>query len=144
MKAKENKKIYSLFPSSRRRPATSQEVGLQYAQRLLWKTNVLLTNAPSSAPFSQIFLLSMMLYGIKYPSSQFGSAVLATSSPKVLLTPSLLAFEGVGAGWRDRTAQQQPKHGCVINTILAANTKHSTMMAAMGKADSIPHRPNTA
>ena len=38
--------------------------------------------------------------------------------------------------------QQQPKHRCVINTVLGTNPKHSTIQAAMRKVNSIPAWPS--
>jgi len=46
----------------------------------------------------------MTSYGTEYPFGQFGSALLAVSSPNLLPTPSLPAFgveKGGGRGWID-------------------------------------------
>ena len=136
--------IYSLLPLSRRCPATSREAGLQYAQRLLRKTSVVLTNAPHPSSFLLAFMAEQTSYGMEGPFGQFGSAVLAVSPPRILPTPSLLGERG---GMLERqpcccasTAQQQPKHWCVSNIFLATNTKHSTMRAAIGKL--IPSQPD--
>jgi len=63
--------------------------------------------------------------------------------------PPALLIGSQGAGrLRDRkswccarTVQQQPKHCCIINTILTTNTKHSTTLAVVQKL--IPSQPDS-
>lgn len=45
---------------------------------------------PSSCFFVLAFISEQTSYGPEYPFGQFGSAVLAVSSPRILSTPSLL------------------------------------------------------
>lgn len=40
------------------------------------------------------------------------------------------------------TIQQEPKHGCVISTVLVPNPKHSTVQSATKKVNSIAARPS--
>lgn len=40
-------------------------------------------------------------------------------------------------------AQQQPEHGCAINTVLATRAKRSAVWAAVGKGNSVPASPST-
>ena len=47
--------------------------------------------SPPSFFFPQLYMLSMMSYGMEYPFGQLGSAVPAASPPNFLGTPSLLA-----------------------------------------------------
>jgi len=48
--------------------------------------------------FLLAFIAEQMSYGMEYPCGQFRSAVLDTSAPKILPTPSLLLR---GESWRD-------------------------------------------
>ena len=103
---------------------------------------------PVPPPISQFLIAEQTSYGMEYPVGQFGSAVLVVSLPKILPTPSLLLSGGGNVGDTALvcagTAQQQPKHRCVINTLLASKRQHSTMRAAVGRINSISARPNTA
>jgi len=90
---KKKKNIYSLLPISRRCPATSRAVGLQYT----WWLLVVTVNAHTShppPPFLLAFIAEQIFYGTEYPFGQFGSAVLPVSPPKILPTPSLLVRGG--------------------------------------------------
>jgi len=76
---------------------------------------------------------------MEYHFGRFGSAALAMSPPKILPTLSLLVR---GECWRDSFYAVQAllssnQNTGVINIFLAANTKHSTMRAAVGKINSI-------
>jgi len=42
------------------------------------------------------------------------------------------------------TVQQEPKHWCVTNNVLATNLKHSIIQAAMKKLTSSPARPRSS
>lgn len=91
-------------------------------------------------PLSLAFIAEQSYCWVCYRISlwSFGSAVLVMYPPKPLPTPSLLAFGGKGLedslGVRPTLWQE---HWCVVNIILATNTKHSTIGAAMGKVNSI-------
>lgn len=98
-------------------------------------------------PFLSDFIVEheILWYGTAFWSSW--SAVLALSLPRVLSTPSLRAFEGgieTKIWYSGNTAQQQPKHFCVICSVPATNTEHSMNRAAVGKGNSSPDRPSTA
>lgn len=90
---------------------------------------------PLSPSFPEFLLLSITSYGMEY---QFGSAVLLMFPPNLLPSPASLLC--VFWGWRDRKswccasiAQPRPKHWCAIRSASVANTKHSSIWAAMKK-----------
>lgn len=86
-----------------------------------------MTNAP--LPSFLVLLLSTMLFGMEYLLGQLESSVLALSSPSLLLTPSLLAFRGVGGCWRDSLDAVGAKTlVCDTDIFLATGTKHSTVL----------------
>ena len=65
-----------------------------------------------------------------------------------LPTPSLLAGQEQNEKQRKprscaNAAEQQPEHGCVINTALGTNAKHGTIRTATKEVNPIPTRPNT-
>lgn len=95
-------------------------------------------------PFYKIFFVEHGIpwYGMAFRSSW--SAVLAVSLPRVLSTPSLWVFEeGIERKvWCcGKTAQQ---HWCIISSVPATNSEHSTSRAAVRRVNSSPDRPTTA
>lgn len=61
MKAKANKDVIFYFPSA----VTPQEAGLQHAQWLLWRTDVI-NECPCTSLFQLAFLCDLMSYGMEY------------------------------------------------------------------------------
>lgn len=98
-------------------------------------------------PFYRIFFVEhgILWYGTAFWSSW--SAVLAVSLPRVLSTPILWVFEGGierKVWYCGRTAQQQPKHWCIIGSVPATSPEHRTSRAEVRRVNSSPHRPTTA
>ena len=58
-------------------------------------------NAFPPSSFLLAFIAEQMAYGMEYPFGQLGSAVPAMSPPKLLPTPSLVAFWGEGGKCRE-------------------------------------------
>jgi len=52
-------------------------------------------------PFPELLLLSMISYGVEYPFTEFGSAVLAVLLPNLLPIPSLPTGGGGRVGKRN-------------------------------------------
>lgn len=72
--------------------------------------------------YPQLVLLSMSPYTMENPFWSVLSPVPAKSSPNLLPTPSLLTFGRDRVGHKalmlcKLPVQQQPEHGCVINTV---------------------------
>ena len=72
------------------------------------------------------------------------------SSPSCLPSPPTLLTEGAQCGKKRRpwhcasSVQQQPKHQCVTNTVLATNPKRSIIQTAMKKINCLPARHTTS
>lgn len=84
---------------------------------------------PPSPSFPQLLLLRKILFVREYI---FGyTALLAVSPSHLLLTPNLLTVEQ----WQKQgrplccasTAQQELKHGCIINVVVVTNPKSTTV-----------------
>lgn len=74
-----------------------------------------------------VYLLSIMFHGMEYA---FGSAALAMLPPNFWYTCYLAKHGTLRIPWpRISSAEQQPKHQCVINNILILNPKYSTVSA---------------
>lgn len=107
--------------------STSWKVRFEYTVVAL--EDKYLNNKTSPSPCSLLaFTVSLVT---AYPLGLFGSAVLARSPPKLLLTSSPVAF----GGWLKRqlwcctcTAEHQLRHCCALNTLPEL---HSTISAAM-------------
>ena len=129
--AQQKKEFIHYFPFPARCPVTSWEAGSHHAGQFLRKMNAITMNMFPSSSFGQ-----------------FGSAVTALSLPYFLSTPSLLLV-GVDLEKEKastlcaRTVQPEPKHWCLISTVLSTNPKHSTIQATKKKVHSTPPRPPT-
>lgn len=99
--------------------------------------------------FPELLLLSTEPFDTENPLGQVGSAVLPVSHPNYLSIPScgsrIRKRERGTCTWHcTSTVQQQPKHRCVINTVLVTNPKHTTVRAAAKNVNSIPDRAGSA
>jgi len=79
--AKQTKEFSQHFPLAGRCSAISRKAGLHHTEQLPRKTNAITLNVPPSFFFPQLYMLSMMSYGMEYPFGQLGSAVLAVPAP---------------------------------------------------------------
>lgn len=68
---------------------------------------------------------------------------LPTSCPPPAHWPLGWSWRGSLDAPTGSTGQQRTTHWCLINSVTATNTKHSTMRAAIKKVNFIPARPST-
>lgn len=95
--------------------------------------------------YSQLLLLGMQPYGVKYSFGHFMPAVLPVPSSASCPRPAYLLWgEGEKSlGIVQALFQQQPKRSCVIRTAFATDSKHSIVLTAVNKINFIPARPST-
>lgn len=101
------------------------------------QTRLLLGKASTSVAWTFICWAQSHM-ALAYPFDWFGSAVLAVSPPCFLPVPRLLTDTRVGKSL-DAVEAEMPN----TKTILARNSKHSTVQTAVEKTDSIKGRPGT-
>jgi len=85
--SKEKQGIHSLLPIGRQVFSQLQESRASSCVTVTWEDKMPYLNVPPlSFFFPQLYMLSMMSYGMEYPFGQLGSAVLAVSPPNFLCT----------------------------------------------------------
>lgn len=85
---------------------------------------------PECPPFlllPQVYLLNVALHGLEHPLGQLVPAVLSTSPPNTLCTPSGAVKEQKRPRGCESPAQQSRNHWCVINTVFITKPKHVTI-----------------
>ena len=144
--AKQTKEFSQHFPLAGRCSAISRKAGLHHTEQLPRKTNAITLNVPPSFFFPQLYMLSMMSYGMGCPFGQLGWLSGLCPLPSSCVPPaSSLAgrCEEQKRPWLCvSTAQRELKHPCVISAVSSTNPKHSPIPATMKKIYSIPAKTN--
>ena len=94
-------RIHSLLPIFRQVFSQLQESRAPSCVMVTWEDKLYHSERPPSFFFPQLYMLSMMSYGMEYPFGQLGSAVPAVSPPNFLCTPASSL-----AGWGEK--QKRP------------------------------------